>query len=127
MKTIHCNLTKVCRIFATFTESLYKNVGILPIKIQEISHVYRRIIRSSISLVYVRNIEFVSILTCPSFKGLYLDTYTVFFFRSGVSLKVTYSPLKKRLPFCRSIYVKKVMKLLAFIFEQPSYNPERET
>ena len=23
--------------------------------------------------------------------------------------------------FCRSIYVKKVMKLLAFIFEQPSY------
>ena len=24
--------------------------------------------------------------------------------------------------FCRSIYVKKVMKLLAFIFEQPSYN-----
>ena len=24
--------------------------------------------------------------------------------------------------FCRSIYVKKVMKLLAFIFEQPSYH-----
>ena len=24
--------------------------------------------------------------------------------------------------FCRSIYVKKVMKLLAFIFEQPSYS-----
>ena len=23
--------------------------------------------------------------------------------------------------FCRSVYVKKVMKLLAFIFEQPSY------
>ena len=45
----------------------------------------------------------------------------MFFFRSGASLKVTYSPLQKRLPFCRSIYVKKVMKLLAFIFEQPSY------
>ena len=34
---------------------------------------------------------------------------------------MTYSPLEKRLPFCRSIYVKKVMKLHAFIFEQPSY------
>ena len=45
----------------------------------------------------------------------------MFFFRSGASLKVTYSPLQKRLPFCRSIYVKKVIKLLAFIFEQPSY------
>ena len=46
----------------------------------------------------------------------------MFLFRSGVSLKVTYSPLQKRLPFCRSIYMKKVMKLLAFIFEQPSYS-----
>ena len=27
--------------------------------------------------------------------------------------------------FCRSIYVKKVMKLLAFIFEQPSYSKVR--
>ena len=26
--------------------------------------------------------------------------------------------------FCRSIYVKKVLKLLAFIFEQPSYKIE---
>ena len=28
------------------------------------------------------------------------------------------------MPFCRSIYVTKVMKLLAFIFEQPSYDSE---
>ena len=28
------------------------------------------------------------------------------------------------IPFCRSIYVSKVMKLLAFIFEQPSYSME---
>ena len=28
---------------------------------------------------------------------------------------------QKSMTFCRSIYVKKVMKLLAFIFEQPSY------
>ena len=75
-------------------------------------------------LVYITGIcsmhLFVSILTWPSFKGLQLDKYTAFFFRSGASLKVTYSPLKKRLPFCRSIYVKKVMKLLAFIFAHSS-------
>ena len=29
------------------------------------------------------------------------------------------------MPCCRSIYVKKIMKLLAFIFEQPSYFLER--
>ena len=63
MKTIRCNLTKACQIFATLTESLYKNMGILPKKFQEISPVYRRIIRLSISLVYVQSIEFVSILT----------------------------------------------------------------
>ena len=63
MKTIRCNLTKACQIFATFTESLDKNMGILPLKFQEISPVYRKIIRSSISLLYVQSIEFVSILT----------------------------------------------------------------
>ena len=63
MKTIRCNLTKECRISPTFTESLCKNMEILPLKFQEISPVYRRIIRSSLSLVYVRSIEFVSILT----------------------------------------------------------------
>ena len=36
-------------------------------------------------------------------------------------LKATNSSFQKGKPFCRSIYVKKVMKLLAFIFEQPSY------
>ena len=39
----------------------------------------------------------------------------------GVILKATNSCLQKGMTFCRSIYVKKVMKLLAFIFEQPSY------
>ena len=37
----------------------------------------------------------------------------------GASSKVTYSPL--HLPFSCSIYVKKIMKLLAFIFEHRSY------
>ena len=39
----------------------------------------------------------------------------------GAILKATNSSFQKCIPFCRSIYVKKVMKLLAFIFEQPSY------
>ena len=39
----------------------------------------------------------------------------------GAILKATNSSFQKGMEFCRSIYVKKVMKLLAFIFEQPSY------
>ena len=40
----------------------------------------------------------------------------------GAILKATNSSFQKGITLCRSIYVKKVMKLLAFIFEQPSYN-----
>ena len=39
----------------------------------------------------------------------------------GAILKATNSSFQKGMTCCRSIYVKKVMKLLAFIFEQPSY------
>ena len=39
----------------------------------------------------------------------------------GAILKATNSSFQKGMTFCRSIYVKKDMKLLAFIFEQPSY------
>ena len=39
----------------------------------------------------------------------------------STNLKATNSSFQKVRPFCRSIYVNKVMKLLAFIFEQPSY------
>ena len=39
----------------------------------------------------------------------------------GAILKATNNSFKKGMTFCRSIYVKKVMKPLAFIFEQPSY------
>ena len=38
-------------------------------------------------------------------------------------LTATKSSFQKGMTSCRSIYVKKVMKLLAFIFEQPSYFP----
>ena len=37
-------------------------------------------------------------------------------------LKATNNSFRKGMTFCRSIYVKKVMKLLALIFEQPSYS-----
>ena len=39
----------------------------------------------------------------------------------GAILKATPSSFLKGMTVCHSIYVKKVMKLLAFIFEQPSY------
>ena len=42
----------------------------------------------------------------------------------GAILKVTKSSFLKDMTFCRKIYMKKVMKLLAFIFEQPSYNQD---
>ena len=42
-------------------------------------------------------------------------------FMFGAILKATNSSFQKGITFCRSIYEKKVMKLLAFIFEQPSY------
>ena len=40
----------------------------------------------------------------------------------GVILKVTNSSIQKGITFCHSIYVNKVILLLAFIFEQPSYS-----
>ena len=42
----------------------------------------------------------------------------------SATLKATNSSFQKGMTFCHSIYVKKVMKLLAFIFEQPSYTPD---
>ena len=44
----------------------------------------------------------------------------------GAILNVTNtcSSFQKVITFCRSIYAKKVMKLLAFIFEQSSYITE---
>ena len=39
----------------------------------------------------------------------------------GTILKARNSSFQKGMAFCCGIYVKKVMKLLAFIFEQPSY------
>ena len=38
-------------------------------------------------------------------------------------LKATNSSFQKGMEFCRSIYEKKVMKLLLFLFEHPTYIP----
>ena len=43
----------------------------------------------------------------------------------GAILKATNSSFQKCIAFCRSIDVKIVMKLLAFIFEHPSYLPSQ--
>ena len=40
----------------------------------------------------------------------------------GTILKLANSSFQKGMTFCPSIYVRKVMKLFAFIFEQPSYS-----
>ena len=39
----------------------------------------------------------------------------------GAILKATNRSFQKGMTFCPSVFVKKIMKLLAFIFEQPSY------
>ena len=41
-------------------------------------------------------------------------------FMFGTILKATNSSFQKGMTFCRSVYVMKVMKLLAFIFERSS-------
>ena len=43
----------------------------------------------------------------------------------GIIFKATNSSFQRGIAFCRSIHVKKIMKLLAFIFEQPSYRLNR--
>ena len=37
----------------------------------------------------------------------------------GAILKATNSSFQKSMPFCRPIFMKKVIELLAFIFESP--------
>ena len=63
-----------------------------------------------------------SIQEWPLFKGLSLEKYSECFLMCGAILKATNRSLQKGMTFCRSIYmyVKKVMKLLAFILEQCS-------
>ena len=43
----------------------------------------------------------------------------------GIILKATNSSFQKGMTFCGSIYVTKVVNLLAFIFEQPSYHAKK--
>ena len=68
-----------------------------------------------------------SIQEWPLYKGLYIEKYSLCLFMFGAILKATNSSFQKGMTFCSSIYVKKVMKLLAFIFEQSSYYLNYET
>ena len=45
----------------------------------------------------------------------------------GAILKATNSSFQKGMTFCRSIYKKKVMKLLAFIFNSPRKSSSLKT
>ena len=58
----------------------------------------------------------------PLYKGPQLEKYSECFSMFGGILKATNSSFQKSMIFCCSIYmyVKKVMQLPAFIFEQPS-------
>ena len=62
-----------------------------------------------------------SIQEWPLYKRLLFEKFSEYFFMFGTILKATNSSFQKGILFCCSIYVKKVMELLAFIFEQPSY------
>ena len=68
-----------------------------------------------------------SIQEWPLYKRMYLEKNRECFFMFGAISKATNSSFQKGMTFCRSIYVKKVMKLLAFIFEQPSYSKKTDT
>ena len=58
----------------------------------------------------------------PSYKSLLLEEYIVYFFMFGVSLEATNSFFfPETYNICRSICVKKVIKLVAFIVEYPKY------
>ena len=61
-----------------------------------------------------------SVHAWPLYKRLLLEKYSECCFMFGVILKTTNSAFQKGMLLCLSIYIWKVMKLLVFIFEQPS-------
>ena len=63
-----------------------------------------------------------SIQAWPLFKWVLLEKYCECLFILVAILKATNSSIQKGMLFCLCLYMKKVMKLLAFIFEQPSYH-----
>ena len=62
MKTIRCNLTKACQILETFTESLFKKMGILPKNFKKF-HLFIEEFYARLYHCYMfKSNEFVSIL-----------------------------------------------------------------
>ena len=60
-----------------------------------------------------------SILERPLYKCLLLEKNSQCFFMFGAILKATNNSFQQGITLCRSIYVMKVMKILAFIFNSP--------
>ena len=76
-------------------------------------HMYQNVYGNLLEKVQYTGMAFI-------FWSVTRKIYSECFFMFGTILKATNSSFPKGMTFCRSIYVKKVMKLLAFIFEQPS-------
>ena len=63
MKTIRCYLTKACQIFSTFTESLFKIMGILPKNFKKFHLLFEELYARLYHWYVLEAFEFVSILT----------------------------------------------------------------
>ena len=105
MQLCQCTLNLHLK-FGAILSHTYKDMTLYP-------HMYQNVYGNMLQKNF-------SIQEWRSYKCLLLEKYSECFYMFGSILKATNSSFQKGMPFCRSIYVKKVMKLLAFIFEQPS-------
>ena len=101
-----CTLNMHLKLGAILSQT-YKDMTLYP---QMYQNVYCNLLQKNFSIQEL-----------ALYKRLLLEKYSECFYMFVAILKATNSSLQKGMTFCRSIYVKKVMKLHAFIFEQPSY------
>ena len=98
---------KLASKFGAILSQTYKDMTLYP-------HMYQNVYDNLLQ-------KNLSIQECPLYKCLYSRNIVSVFFICDAILKATNSSFQRGMTFCRSIYVKKVMKLIEFIFEQPSY------
>ena len=91
--------------FGAILSQTYKDMTLYP-------HIYQNVYDNLLQKNF-------SIQEWPLYKRLLLEKYSECFCMFGAILKAKNSYFQKGMTLCRSIYVKKVMKLFAFIFEQP--------
>ena len=111
IKTFSCKHLCICTFnlhlkFGVILSEIYKDMTLYP-------HMYQKRVCNLLQKNF-------SIQEWPLYKRQSLEMYSEWFFMFGTILNATNSSFQKSMTFCRSIYVKKVMELLAFIFEQPS-------